>query len=373
MKILMQSYEFPPIGGGGSKVVFGLATQLIQLGHEVHVVTMNFRDLPKEECVNGIYVHRVPCIRTHQAICYTPEMASYIVRAIPVVSQLVRKVKFDLNHTHFAFPDGFISLLIKKTTGLPYIITVHGSDVPGYNPDRFTHAHKLLFPVWRRVINSAERIISPSETLKSLILSRCATVPISVIPNGFDENKFLPDSKKVNRILVVSRMFARKGVQYLLKALADWNGQLPYEVHIVGDGPFLPHLRKLCAQSNTEARFWGHLDNNSHELKHLFETSRIFVFTSQAENFPNVLLEAMAAGMAIVSTEGTGCAEVIGKAGILVPVNDARAIGRSLLKLTSDSNLCENLGKAARQRLEHHFTWKVVAKQYQRLYEQTIA
>jgi len=373
MRILMQSYEFPPLGGGGAKVVFGLANQLIQLGHEVHVVTMNFRGLEKEEHLNGIHVHRMPCIRIRQSICSTPEMASYVLAAIPSVSRLVRRVKFDLNHTHFVFPSGFISFLIKRITALPYIITVHGSDVPGYNPDRFTYLHKFLFPVWRKVVSSAERIISPSETLRSLILSRCPTIPINVIPNGFDENKFFPDSKKVNRILVVSRMFARKGVQYLLKALADLSGKIHYEVHIVGAGPFLPDLRKMCAKSKTAVKFWGHLDNNSRELKHLFETSRIFVFTSEAENFPNVLLEAMASGMAIISTEGTGCAEVIGDAGILVPVKNAQALGDNLLKLMGDSNLCEKMGKAARQRLEQHFTWKVVAKHYQRLYEQTIA
>jgi len=368
----MQSYEFPPLGGGGAKVVFGLANQLIQQGHEIHLVTMNFRGLKKEEHLNGIHVHRIPCIRIRESICYTPEMASYILTAIPIVSQLVRKVKFDLNHTHFVFPSGLISFLIKGITGLPYVITVHGSDVPGYNPDRFTYLHKALFPVWRRIAYSAERVVSPSETLKSLMLSRCPTIPINVIPNGFDENKLSPVSKKVNRILVVSRMFARKGVQYLLKALAELNGKLHYEAHIVGDGPFLPDLRKMGGKSKMALRFWGHLDNDSQELKHLFETSRIFVFTSEAENFPNVLLEAMASGMAIISTEGTGCAEVVGEAGILVPVKNAQAIGANLFKLMGDPDLCERMGKAARQRLEQHYTWSVVAKQYQKLYEQTV-
>jgi hypothetical protein len=83
MRILMHCYEFPPLAGGGPKVVFGLSKELIGMGHNVDVVTMKFRGLPCTDQVHGIHVHKVPCIRTSQFICYTPELASYIAAAIP--------------------------------------------------------------------------------------------------------------------------------------------------------------------------------------------------------------------------------------------------------------------------------------------------
>jgi hypothetical protein len=83
MRILMHCYEFPPLGGGGAKVVLGLSKELIGMGHNVDVVTMKFRGLPCTDQVHGIHVHKVPCIRTSQFICYTPELASYIAAAIP--------------------------------------------------------------------------------------------------------------------------------------------------------------------------------------------------------------------------------------------------------------------------------------------------
>ena len=104
-------------------------------------------------------------------------------------------------------------------TGLPYMITCHGSDVPGYNPDRFGWAHKLLGPIWEKIVNSSEGLSSPSIYLKELIRLKI-TFPVQVIPNGYDLPAFQPKAKK-NRILVVTRLFERKGVQFFIDTMAE--------------------------------------------------------------------------------------------------------------------------------------------------------
>jgi len=151
-------------------------------------------------------------------------------------------------------------------------------------------------------------------------------------------------------------------VQYVLNALAET--PIPAEVNIVGDGPYLPELRRRADALRSPAKFWGWLDNRSPELRHIYESSGIFVLPSEAENFPIVLLEAMAAGLAIVTTADTGCAEVVGDAGLLVPVRDSRAIGRALKQLVEDPDLRQRLGAAARKRIEDNFTWRAVARRY---------
>ncbi len=93
----------------------------------------------------------------------------------------------------------------------------------------------------------------------------------------------------------------------------------------------------MAKQLNVPAKFYGYVDNNSPELRELYETASIFVFTSESENFPIVLLEAMAAGAAIITTSGTGCAEVVGDAAILVPPRDPEAIRAALEQLESRS------------------------------------
>lgn len=366
-RILMLSYEFPPLGGGGAKAVYGLSKELDRLGYDVDLVTMRFHDLPKHEQVNGVNVYRVPCIRRKESTSSTHEMASYVFSAIPTVVRLVKQKRYYLNHTHFIFPDGLVSFIINKLTGLPYIITAHGSDVPGYNPNRFKIDHKLLSPVWKKVVSDAERIICPSESLKSLVLEHITDNQVALIPYGFDSDKFQADVEKKRRVLIVTRMFERKGIQYFLEALEGRS--LDSEVNIVGDGPYLRSLKRLKEKLKVRVNFLGWLENSSRDLKKLYETSSIFVLPSESENFPVVLLEAMAAGMAIITTKGTGCAEVVGDAALLIEPRDPVALREALHKLVNSPGLCKELGQAARRRLENKFGWTAVAHQYISLYE----
>lgn len=370
MRILTLCYEFPPLGGGGAKVAYGLAKALVRHGHTIDVVTMGFRGLPKKENVEGINVHRIPCIRTRKSMCYSPEMIPYILTAIPVVAHLIKSHRYDLNHTHFIFPDGILAKIVQMMVGLPYIITAHGSDVPGYNPDRFQVQHKILATIWKRVAKGAEQIICPSRSIETLIHSINSTIRTTIIANGINLDKFNPSRTKLNRVLIVTRMFERKGVQYLLKALE--NLEHHYEIHIVGDGPYLKTLQGHVDEKNLDVKFWGFLDNQSKEIRDLYETSRIFVLPSEAENFPIVLLEAMAAGMAIITTEGTGCAEVVGDAALFIRPRDSESIKDAFKRLIVDPEYCSRLGGRARKRLEDRFGWGSITQQYSELYQKIV-
>ena len=362
MRILMLSYEFPPLGGGGAGVVYGLSTQLVRMGHEVDVVTMGFRGLPRREKVEGVSVHRVPCVRIRETYCTMGEQATYLVTALPYAHRLVRKHGYDINHTHFILPDGLMSMFLYRLTGLPYLVTSHGSDVPGYNPHRFLRMHRVLAPVWRAIVRDAAEIVCPSESLRSLVLLAQADARSAVIPNAIDSHRFRSTDAKEKRILVVTRMLERKGVQFFLRALEGL--EMEHKVDIVGDGPYLPALRELAGELGLDVHFRGWLDRASDELTRLYETAQIYVFPSEAENFPVVLLEAMSAGAAIITTKGTGCAEVVGDTALLVPPRDTLAIREALARLIDDTDLCRRLGRSARSRVEQEFGWPAVTGRY---------
>jgi glycosyltransferase involved in cell wall biosynthesis len=371
MRILMTSYEFPPIGGGGSAVVAGLSRQLVASGHEVDLVTMKFRDCPREESVDGVRVHRVPCLRHAKHNCTTPEALSYVVSALPVVRRMAAQRRYDVVHAHFILPDGLLAWRLKRLTGLPYLITAHGTDVPGYNQHRLLLAHRLARPLWKTVVREASRIVCPSAVLEQLVLAqRPGEQKTVIIPNGLEIGEYRPSGSDA-RVLVVTRMLERKGVQHLLTAMA----QSPFEaeVNIVGDGPFLPEIQRQAAELRSPAKLIGWLDNRSPRLRELYESSSIFVFPSEAENFPVVLLEAMAAGLAIITTEGTGCAEVVGDTGLLVPPRNPEAIARAAHRLIHDAELRRSLGAAARRRIEENFTWSAVATRYVDEYRRHLA
>jgi glycosyltransferase involved in cell wall biosynthesis len=358
----MLSYEFPPLGGGGAGVAYGLSTHLVGMGHEVDVLTMRYRDLPRLEQIEGVQVHRVPCVRLRETYCTMGEQATYLAMALPYAFRLVRKHRYDLNHTHFILPDGLLSMILRRLTGLPYLVTSHGSDVPGYNPHRFLRAHRLLAPAWRAIVEDAGEVICPSESLRSLVLRAKADTRTAVIPNGINSERFRAMDAKEKRILVVTRMLERKGIQFFLRALEGLD--LEHEVDIVGDGPYLKALEALAGELRLNVSFRGWLDRASDELTHLYETAQIYVFPSEAENFPIVLLEAMSAGAAIITTTGTGCAEVVGDTALLVEPRNTLAIREALTQLVTDPELCRRLGRSARVRVEEEFGWPAVTHRY---------
>jgi len=367
MRILMLCYEFPPLGGGGSRVAYGLSTELARLGHHVDLVTMGYQGLPSHERVHGVQVYRVPCLRIRKYACTIPEAATYLVSALPRVLHLLRQQRYDITHAHFILPDGLIAWQLQRYAQLPYVITAHGSDVPGYNPYRLKLAHKLLAPLWKTITRNAAQIICPSNRLQSLVAKHAPETKLTIIPYGFDLHNFQTHVKKHRRILVVSRMLQRKGVQYLFKALEKL--PLDHEIHVVGDGTYLPILRQIAHNIGLNVIFWGWLDNESPHLKKLYETSSIFILPSEAENFPVSLMEAMAAGLAIITTKDTGCEEVVGDAALLVEARNPHAIRAALESLTADADLSEALGQAARRRLAENFSWSVVVRTYLDLYE----
>ena len=367
MRILTLSYEFPPLGGGGSKVVHGLSAEFVRMGHEVDVITMAYGNLPKYEEVQGIRIHRVPCLRGSVDISHPHEQATYMLRALPAALRMAKKQPYDLMHCHFILPDGLVALFARRRLKVPLVVTAHGSDVPGYNPDRFKLLHRLIAPAWRLAARSIDTIVCPSRYLERLLLDHEPKAQTTAIPNGFDPAKFTAGRERRNSILVVTRMLERKGVQDVMRALSGTD--LGLEVNVVGTGPYLKTLEQMADDLRIDVRFRGWLDNDSDELKDLFETSSIFVLPSHAENFPLVLLEAMAAGAAIVTTDQTGCREVVGDAALLVPAGDERAIRSALERLARDAELRERLSREARKRIDKLFSWPAVARQYLEVFE----
>jgi glycosyltransferase involved in cell wall biosynthesis len=360
MKILMLNYEFPPIGGGASPVTFELCVQLVRMGHRVDVVTMHYDKLPRFEVREGINIYRTPAIRKRADVCQTHEMASYLPGALIKAVRLAKREKFDVIHCHFMVPGGPVAWMSSKLTGLPFLITCHGSDVPGHNPERFTVVHKLIKPVWRFLARRTPLIISPSESLKKLILHNCPGAKVEIIPNGIHTLQFKP-SEKTKSILMCSRFFSFKGFQYAIRAIKDTS--LDWQVNLVGEGPYLEELKKLAEGFKTPIKFWGWLDKSDPKFYELFAKSSIFVFPSEAENFPSVLLEAMAAGTAIITSNAGGCPEVVGEAGLLVPPRDIEAIRSALNKLIGSEQLRNQLSQAAVKRVKM-FDWENVAGKY---------
>jgi glycosyltransferase involved in cell wall biosynthesis len=165
--------------------------------------------------------------------------------------------------------------------------------------------------------------------------------------------------RKADRILISSRIFKRKGIQYFLKSVEDLSSD--FEIHIAGDGPYLEKLKQQAARMSSVVHFHGYLENTSEKFKNLMETSKIFVLPSISENFSISLLEAMACGMAIITTRDTAARRWLG----CRPSGTPRGWEglRNAYKLYKQSDyFVAVLAKMARKRLEENFSWEIRKK-----------
>lgn len=370
MKILVLNYEFPPLGGGASPVSYEIAKNLVAKGHDVDVITMGFKGLKSFELVDRINVYRVPAIRRHKGHAGSFEMLTYLISAFPFTLKKVRKEQYDVIHCHFIIPTGALAFIISKLTKTPYILTMHGSDVPGFNVDRFTFEHKFTQPFLKAILGGAAKIISPSEYLKGLALKNIGKFDIKVIPNGVNLDRFgkFLNMPKKNMIFVATRLVPRKGVQYVLKALEnikvaninDW------EFHIAGDGPYLVELKRLARNSKMKVVFHGWLNDDSDEYRRLYSEAKIYVLPSKSENSSISLLEAMLCRSAIITTNVTGCPETVEDTAILVDPESPNEIGKALEKLISNPKLIDKYSEIAYKRLLKFFTWDKIINQYEK-------
>ena len=357
MKVLCLSYEYPPLGGGGAAVARGLAEELVKAGHEVELVTSGMKDLPETEMIGGVDIHRVRCLRRHRHYTTTLELITQIYPSFRKALELIRANRYDLIHTHFIYPTGLVSYLLNKLTGLPYVITVHGSDVPGYNPDRFQLEHKLSRWLWLAIVRNSAGLICPSDHIKRL-LRVYSDHPATIIPNGITV-KPSDAVEKRNQILIVSRLFKRKGVQFLLEAVRDIDTD--WKVLIAGDGSYLDKLKAIAKGVRPKIEFLGYVRGKA--LQDLYNSSKIFVFPSLSENFPVVLLEAMEAGCAIITSDIDSCKEVIGDAGMTTPAASASHLKDALTHLMRNEAEIQKFRELALNRVRE-FDWPAVADKY---------
>lgn len=368
-KLLLLNYEFPPLGGGGSPVSYEIAKRLVDFNkYEIDVVTMGFKNLLSyEELTPQLKIYRVKCLRKRKESCQPWEQVTYLISAYFKAAELIKKNHYDITHCHFIIPTGVLALILKLRFGLPYIISVHGSDVPGYNPDRFKLLHKFTQPFLKIICDHATKIVALSNYLKNLIrqnIKLYGTEKLVVIPNGIDSSKFLPTEKK-KIILSTGRLLPRKGFQHLISAVSAFD--LGYEVHICGDGPMMNELKALAKNSKTKVVFHGWIDNNTEKYKNLIGKASIYSLVSERENASVALLEAMSAGCAVITADNSGCIETVGKAGLTIPFGNIQKLHDSIIAIINNSKMIAKLQKRARNRAQTFFAWERVISQYKNI------
>jgi glycosyltransferase involved in cell wall biosynthesis len=375
MKILLLNYEFPPVGGGAGMATYHLAEALARLDHDVDVLTSgSFTDKPVDKLA-GFTVHRALSLRKGIHDCGLRGAATYVGFAMPKLSRLIRNYRYDVYHYFFSLPTGFLTLLPGGWQSEPYIVSLRGSDVPGYDPFNFKLAllHNLLKPITKKIWRRARAVVAVTNSLKRAALEIVPDQQIDVIPNGVDADLFKPlQADPVDRpsfrLICVSRLIERKGIEDILSALAE----LPSEdikLSVVGSGHHENRLKQRCNELalNSVVDFKGFCPREN--LPSLYAQSDAFILTSRSEAFGNVFAEAMSCGMPIIGTTVGGIPDLVSEEnGILVEPGNIAGIKNAILRLKASRTLCRNMGLANREKIESDFRWPKIAEKFLRLY-----
>ena len=379
MNILIINYDFPPVGGGGGIATYYIARELCRKGYAVTVLTSHFKALRWYEDVEGVKVYRVPVLRKRRDYCSVLEMASFILVSLPMLVYLLLKDHYDLIHVFFGVPSGPLGYIAKKLFGIPYLIRMGGGDVPGFRPFQYKRLYTLLTPVLKVLWRNAEFLVANSNGLRKMAAQVAFDFPIQVIPNGIDISRFtngrLRSPSDTVRILFVSRLILRKGLQFLIEAVPEMLKQAknPFIIKIVGDGPDKKILTAQIERLGIRDpfRFYGYIEHE--KLPEYYLDADIFVLPSLAEGMPNVILEAMGSGLAVVATSVAGSEELVhhGANGFLVAPRDSQALSEALIVLINDQALRDRMGQRGKE-IARKYTCEYMAEQYMALYQQAV-
>jgi len=195
---------------------------------------------------------------------------------------------------------------------------------------------------------------------------------LSVIPNGVDVSLFEPKEHigmEEVCFCTVGRLAPQKRTDLFIKAISRLNKQKKNVRGIIaGDGPLRGELQKLASKEGIESRvaFLGATE----DVPGLLERSDAFILASDWEGMPNVVLEAMAAGLPVVGTAIDGTKEIVkdGETGLLVPADDADALAAAMNELADSVELRSRMGKAGRLRAESKYSMEKMVERYETLY-----
>lgn len=368
MRILIINSEFPPLGGGAGNASANLAREFAALDHQVLVVTCAFDSLPREEDWEGVKISRIPALRRRMDRSGALEQASFVLSGAFAVSKVVRRWRPDVIQAFFGVPAGLIAWWIQSIYKIPYIVSLRGGDVPGFRPYDFATYHRIIAPLLRKVWKRSAALVANSRGLKELAQAFDGRFPIYVIPNGVDLKRFAPPLHRqwsLPRLLFVGRLVYQKGLDILLPALSELK-QLPWELTVVGDGPYRRSLENVALAHGISERINFTGWQRDSDLVRLYQAANIFVFPSRHEGMPNVVLEAMACGLPVVATSIAGNEELVAysETGLLIPQEDPASLRKALSELLTNPELCKQMGGAGRKRVGEHFAWSSVAQQY---------
>ncbi|MEQ9319803.1 MAG: glycosyltransferase [Polyangiaceae bacterium] len=297
------------------------------------------RGVPEEEVIDGLVVK-------HPRVLYAPKAGRPLSGALYVASLAGRVLegrgRWDAIVGSFAYPDGWAAVALGRRLGVPAVVQVLGSDVNVYGSD------PLLAPLLRWAFSRSAAVVGPSRALVDAAVELGAPVGTSTpIPNGVDVERFHPRDRGACRvalghgdddrrwILFVGRLEEAKGLWELLEAFERVH-RVRDDTHLVlvGDGVD----REACERRARDRGLPVTTTGARGDVELWFGACDVFTLPSWREGTPNVVLEAMASGRRVVTSDVGGIPVVVHdpRLGTMVPPRSPRLLADALLEALAE-------------------------------------
>ncbi len=291
----------------------------------------------------------------------------YMIRRF---SQLLRALKA---HLVLTYNWGAIEAVVagRIVGGVPVI---HAED--GFGADEAIRQKRRRILFRTMTLRSAYRIVAPSETLVD-IMRRTWRLPrerIEHIPNGIDLRRFAPENGRTERENVilgaVGALRPEKNHDLLLSACAALARRMPIRLVIAGDGPERKTLEEKAQSLGLAAtvEFLGHCPTP----EEIYRRLDLFVLSSRTEQMPLAVLEAMASGLPVVSTDAGDVKKMVSPENRPFIVASEKDFYQALTSLAANSPLRKNIGAANRARCIALYDIRKMLQRYSTLYETAI-
>jgi D-inositol-3-phosphate glycosyltransferase len=370
------------VDAGGQNVhVAALARELSRLGHAVVVYTR------RDDAALPTRV-RMPCGTIVEHVDAGPahaipkdEIYAHVAAFAGALRRAWRRERPDVVRAHF-WMSGLASLEAAKALGIPVVQTFHalGSEKRRHQGSSDTSPPSRIRDEIRLAIE-ADRIVATSTAeMFELLRMGAQQDALTLVPCGVDLERFTPhgprDERRRDRFRVVtlSRLVPRKGVDTVIKACANVPG---VELVVAGgaesarsDDPETRRLRELCRalELSESVTFVGRVTRD--DVPRLLRSADVVVCAPQYEPFGIVPLEAMACGVPTVVSSVGGLVDTVvaGVTGLHVPPNDPDRLSTALELLRSDPRKRHAMGRAGVERVRAHYSWQRVAVDTLRAY-----
>ena len=330
---------YPTFGGSGI-VATELGKALADKGHEVHFVAYR-QPVRLNDQVNNIVFHEVR-VADYPLFEYPPYELSLACKLLDVV----KYEKIDLLHVHYAIPHAYVAYLTKQMLAeegihIPVVTTLHGTDITlvGKSP--------VLTPAVNFSINHSSIVTAVSQYLREETFN-CFSIrkEIKVIPNfidfdlhnyTFDKDLHIHYAPNKEKIMIhISNFRPVKRVVDVIRVFVNVREKMSVKLLMVGDGPQREVAEYLCRDlgCSDDVKFLG----KTLDVSRLLAISDLFVLPSEKESFGLVALEAMAAGIPVVSSNIGGLAHlnINGVTGYTSEVGDLAKMSNDVISLLSD-------------------------------------